>query len=564
MRRAAALLTALLISLLLAPGAAAGTTAAQRGHGPQPAGVQPTRTRPVSPDTAPAPLTVVWPLVAEPVRLPTAPGEPALLRSDAAGTDPLLEQLAPGGRLDALVSALAELRPNGPLAGAVCVAIDPALLDTVSAMTGGYRVRTPAGPVPGTGQDEARRWLARLRVAVDGQCVLALPYADPDLVALSRAGLTDLQALARRTGTRVVQRVLGVTPLTGLAWPAGGVLDQRTLADLVALGTRAVLIEPRALRRQPGEAVGSVPLGSGAPRSGRTAPRGLLVDPLLQRARQPPRQPLLLVPPRRWQVTEPEATTLLRTARQLVTTGQFTPRALPALLDTSPGGSTATLDDPDTPQLPPAVTTQVATIRNTLRDLRVAMRRDPAVDLKPSALLNPLRLGLLRAVSTAWRDEPRQAAVRVNTVRDELAALRASVRIVPPSGPYTLTSSESPLLVTVKNELPVAVAVKVHINPIAGLSTGPPTVATVPARSTRQLLIPAQVERAGQFSTAVRLTTPGGTPLGAPTTLQLRSGAFDAVTVAITGGAGAVLVALVGLRLYRRFRARRAAEAGQG
>ena len=81
----------------------------------------------------------------------------------------------------------------------------------------------------------------------------------------------------------------------------------------------------------------------------------------------------------------------------------------------------------------------------------------------------------------------------------------------------------------------------------------------VPARSTRQLVIPAKVSRAGQFSVDVRLSTPGGTPLGEPSTLQLRSTAFSRVTVALTAGAGAALVALVARRLVRRVRRRREA-----
>jgi len=65
----------------------------------------------------------------------------------------------------------------------------------------------------------------------------------------------------------------------------------------------------------------------------------------------------------------------------------------------------------------------------------------------------------------------------------------------------------------------------------------------------------------GQFSVGARLTTPGGTPLGRPTTLQLQSTALRTVTVALTVGAAAVLVLLVGRRLVRRVKAARAGEA---
>ncbi|MFY9806590.1 MAG: hypothetical protein WAK86_04910, partial [Pseudonocardiaceae bacterium] len=82
----------------------------------------------------------------------------------------------------------------------------------------------------------------------------------------------------------------------------------------------------------------------------------------------------------------------------------------------------------------------------------------------------------------------------------------------------------------------------------------------VPARSTRQLVIPAKMNRAGQFSVDARLSTPGGTPLGEPSTLLLRSAGFSRVTVALTAGAGAALVLLVARRIVRRVR--RTREAG--
>ncbi|MGH3932953.1 MAG: hypothetical protein ACRDTF_23610, partial [Pseudonocardiaceae bacterium] len=245
----------------------------------------------------PTPVTVVWPLAAEPARLPTAPGEPILLAGNDSGSDSIAVQIAPGGRLDGLVGALEQVVPPGsPLASAVCVAVDPLLLETVEAMGRGYRVARPHGTTvgdlsEGTGAQDARSWLARLRSAVQGRCVLPLPYADPDLVALSRAGLTDLEALATSTGIRLVRTLLGVQPLTGVSWPAGGVLDERTLADLVSLQTRAILLEPRGLTPPSDPAADPathiVGLASGAPGSGDAAPFGLLIDPLLTGALDP-------------------------------------------------------------------------------------------------------------------------------------------------------------------------------------------------------------------------------------------------------------------------------------
>ncbi|HWR49288.1 MAG TPA: DUF6049 family protein [Pseudonocardiaceae bacterium] len=552
----------------------------------------------------PAPLTVLWPLAAPPELLPTGPGEPILVHSDRAGTDPLAADIAPGGRLDGLLGALEQAVPPGsPLGAAVCVAVDPLLLETLDGMSHGYRVAYPGGIGEGTGARDARSWLDRLRGAVQGRCVLPLPYADADLVALSRAGLTDLEALATSSGARLVGDLLGVQPLTGVSWPAGEVLDERTLADLTALQTHAVLLDPHDITPQPAPQPPAVGVASDvvslvgsssstadpgtAIMAGRDgAPVGLLVDPLLTGAlargagplsaqdglgalvyRAASDRPILLVPPRRWQAPGTEATALLNTARQLLDAGFVTPRELSALAAIQPAGTGVAVRYPlqaGAEEIPPQVTAEVQRDRDILRDLQVAIVVDPAANLRPAILLDPLRLGLLRGVSTAWRGQPNQAVQTTAEETSRLDELRRSVRIVQPPGPYTLAASDSPLLITVRNELPVGVQVALSLSETAGLRTGGLGLQLVPAHSTRQLVIPAKVSRAGQFSVDARLSTPGGTPLGEPSTLQLRSTAFGTVTVALTAGAGAALVLLVARGIVRRVRRTREAGSAGG
>jgi hypothetical protein len=541
----------------------------------------------------PAPLTVLWPLAAAPDRLPSEPSDPVLLHSDRAGTDPLAADIAPGGRLDGLLGALEQAVPPGsPLGAAVCVAVDPLLLETLDGMSHGYRVSHPGGISDGTGARDARTWLDRLRGAVQGRCVLPLPYADADLVALSRAGLTDLEALATSTGARLVGDLLGVQPLTGVSWPVGQMLDERTLADLTALQTHAVLLDPRGIILAPattpvpadvvslvGGSSSTTNPGIAIPGSHGATPVGVLVDPLVSSAlasttnplstqdglgalayRAASGRPVMLVPPRRWQVRGTEATALLIGARQLLAAGFVTPRELPTLASTRPAGATVAVTYPPqagAEEIPPSVTAEVQRDRNVLRDLQVATVLDPAANLRPAALLDPLRLGLLRGVSAAWRGLPSRAALVTSEESSRLDELRRSVRIVQPPGTYSLAASDSPLLITVSNELPVAMQVQLSLSDTAGLRSGEVGLQLVPARSTRQLVIPAKVSRAGQFSVDARLSTPGGTPLGEPSTLQLRSTAFSRVTVALTAGAGAALVLLVARRLVRRVRRRR-------
>src|SRR4051794_32368603 len=126
----------------------------------------------VPPDTShPVRVTMLWPLADRPRLAAGIPGGSAPVRLI---DDELASSLAPGGRLDTLLSAAdfatsAPVDPGGQTRSALCLAVDPDLLITVNAMTAGYLVNDdPAGGVsspthPGAGQDAAVGWLGRLR-----------------------------------------------------------------------------------------------------------------------------------------------------------------------------------------------------------------------------------------------------------------------------------------------------------------------------------------------------------------------------------------------------------------
>ena len=103
--------------------------------GPDP-GVAPVE--PTAPGDPPG-LTVLYPLVDTPHRLPTVPGEQTLLADDD-----LAGSLAPDGRLGGLLAAFAEGAPAGSaVRAATCLAVDPDLVATAAAMRQGYAVRGP-------------------------------------------------------------------------------------------------------------------------------------------------------------------------------------------------------------------------------------------------------------------------------------------------------------------------------------------------------------------------------------------------------------------------------------
>ncbi|MFC8528982.1 DUF6049 family protein [Nocardia sp. NPDC057227] len=185
---------------------------------------------------APAPpvaTTVLWPLADRPRWVPTEPAEDRgqVLLTD----DELAASLGKGGRLDQLLGALeneigADGARNRTLARSLCLAIDPDLLLTATAMTDGYRVLAspsdPDGPTrDGGGAAQARAWLDRLRVVAAANCTVALPFAQADLSALAAVHDPALTARAVSEPADIVDRILGARSLRGVGIPDSGSID---------------------------------------------------------------------------------------------------------------------------------------------------------------------------------------------------------------------------------------------------------------------------------------------------------------------------------------------------
>ncbi|MFC6092849.1 DUF6049 family protein [Saccharothrix lopnurensis] len=205
---------------------------------------------PPAPPANPAKVTVLWPLADRPRIAGT---NPTVLTDDE-----LADSLAMRGRLWGLLKGY-QSALNSRLGQGVCLAVDPDLLRTVAAMAEGYEVR---GQGAGRGEGEAELWLSQLKLSASGRCVIALPDAGADVVALSRARLTDLGRLAL-AGADVVREVLEVQPTEGLTWPEDGVLDQQALDDLVAGGVTSLVLDQSAVAGTPG--TGPVRLDAGDP-----------------------------------------------------------------------------------------------------------------------------------------------------------------------------------------------------------------------------------------------------------------------------------------------------------
>ena len=563
--------------------------------------------RPASPDpvgSVAADLTVLYPVVDAPRRLPTVPGEQTLLTDDD-----LARSFAPDGRLGGLVAAFGERAPPGSaVRAATCLAVDPDLVATAAAMRQGYLVRTPTGTVPGTGAGAAGTWLDSLSAATRDGCVIALPFADADLVALARGNLGELGERAVSDGFATTAEILGTAVLDDTTWPADGVLDEAALGDVAAGGAQAVVLSPESL----GDGVGVQSARGGVVpvAAAETSPMSaVLADPLLSRAasvaivsptslvdapaartaatsgttraaasaplatqdllaalvfraqRGAPTGagPLVLAPPHRWTTDATGARALLDAVDVLLDSGRLRPRPLAAVVEAGPpaAGPPRRPADPlqvSNRDIPIAVVDSVRETNTDVADLRSAAVPGSDVGAPLDAMFAPLEQAVLRPVSAAWHGRPDLARGAAADAGARIGELRDSVRVLAPPSPYSLGTSDAPLLVTVANGLPVTMEVRLSISSTTGLRTAPIPPQRIPPLGRRQVQVSAEVVRSGQFAVEATVRTPSGRPLGPPSRLLVRSTAYGTITLWLTGSAGVLLVVLAVARVVRRIR----------
>ncbi|MCU1663254.1 MAG: hypothetical protein JWR58_3319 [Pseudonocardia sp.] len=548
------------------------------------------------------PFALLYPIADTPRRVATVPGEPTLLTDDG-----LAASMAPNGRLGGLVAALAQNAPPGSrVRAATCLAIDPDLVETASLMRAGYEVLGAQGaaPVPGTGAEVAGRWLDSLATVAKGGCVIALPYADADLVALTRGGLGALASTTIRDGRQVLADILHTPVVPGVTWPVDGVTDDSTLDQIAAADGRSLVLSANGVEH------GVVQRHSGVvPVAGGQLPQfAVLTDPLLSRAASGPTSvtrpdpgrggavasatpagtvgplstqdaigalafrteagpgrgagaagPLVLAPPHQWAAEGNGASALLASVRELLDAGRIVPGGLEGVLAAGPPAGAAAVPavyplEAGGREIPGVAVDVVRRTSHDIEDLSSAAVPDSRVGVSPDQAFTPLRRGLARPVSAAWRGRPGSATAAANAGAARVAELRGTIRVLEPPSPYSLGTSDAPLLITVANGLPVTVKVNVEIFPSAGLRVAPIEPLTVPPLGRRQVRASAEVTRSGQFVVRAAVRSPQGELLGQPSRLRVRSTAYGTITVWLTASAGVLLVVLAVRRVLRRIR----------
>jgi len=156
---------------------------------------------------------------------------PSLVRKGTLSDDHLAAEVGQNGRLTALLKAAETATPS--------FAVDPALIEELQTMAGGYQVLDSEGATSaGTGQADATRWLEgfqRLQSSHDGYRLL---YGSPDIAALVHDGQESVLSDAANAHNLVES----TRSLPLLVLPPGGAADAATARAAAALQPAAIVL----------------------------------------------------------------------------------------------------------------------------------------------------------------------------------------------------------------------------------------------------------------------------------------------------------------------------------
>jgi Family of unknown function (DUF6049) len=506
-------------------------------------------------DELPAvPVALLWPLATQPSLLPDG----TLLGDNLAGL------LAPGGSLSALVEV--------PGTTPVTWVVDPDLLVTAGTMADGYAVTAADGTTSeGSGAADAEAWLSRFGAATEGDELLLLPYANPDLPAVARddeRAATDTAKQALTATADWVSRAQ-LAGGTAIAWPGSGVADEPTLSALAAAGAQTVVLARDAVvgttdgaraQVRAGDATLDAVLTDGGlesaiaataaadPVAGVTALRQAWLAETAMAALAadgaavaPPL--LVAAPPPGWQ---PSADA----ARALVDVWVKTPWAHPtALADLPAGVDSATQTDPATTavptELPPEYVAAVAALK---RD----SARYAALLAEPDALVEELKTATLRSLATTWRGVPEAGTGYTAEVTAAVALRVGEVSVLVPES-VTLSSNKGTFPLTVSNGLPqpVLVSVAVVADYPDRLSVADVSPQRVEAGENATVEVTAEATANGRVPVTVRLTAADGSQLGPSQRMVVNATDYGTIGWVVIGLAVALFVAAAVLRLIR-------------
>lgn len=558
--------------------------------------------------TAPlTPLSVswLWPLIDVPHVLP----DDLLATSSGArfANDDLAASVRPGGRLDRALQVVEAVTPTVRMT----LVIDPQLINELLLMGEGYTVALGGvAPVEGAGGEAARLWLARLKAVAGEHDLVLTGLADPDLDSVAAGGLPRTGPLSAAMAQRI-SSALGAPYRTDLIWPIDETLSQPSADLALSSGAGSVLLRDSALSGGTRPDMGSSSGGTtGEVRglsdtaltplaiSGSTtsAGAGVVLDSSLRRR--------VIEATEAAQVRGAGDTTPL-TADDDAATAATRVQALISELAMWPlagaaGGGYVALApdravDPDALAAAAAILATASIGWTTVTPVREAVQTAPRIargalaesmgasgldssivsavraadsGLRAAAdLLGPAGSSSLAtaqaalgvATSSAWREDPGPGLAYARFADAAARSVVTGVTVVTPdNASYSLSSENSPLIITVRNDLEFAVSIRLKVNPATAAANGFRAddigVQVIEAGTARTLQIPAHFERSGRFEVVAQLATETGAPLGDPVRLSVLCTAYGTVALTITVAAFALLLLLLLFRGVRGLR----------
>lgn len=177
----------------------------------------------------------------------------------------------------------------------------------------------------------------------------------------------------------------------------------------------------------------------------------------------------------------------------------------------------------------------------------------------PADLVTQVSDLALAELSYFTRADPTGALGRIRDNASTLDDLLTSVRVDDNLRAVTLSGDTGAFGVTLVNPLDVPVVVAVRAEASDSLTLGPVEPVRVAPRSRRRLLLQATVQRQGVHSLTLQVTDAEGSELGSSSTISVRAAQVSGLLWFIMGGGLVMLFGAIGVRLFRRVRARRTA-----
>lgn len=513
------------------------------------------------PDQAVPPINLawLWPLADHPAR--TASG---VLLDDRT---PIA--LSPGGRLHQL-AVIGSERPS-----ILTWVIDPALLQTAASISDGYFVESDGKVVAGDRAPQAGEWLDLLRRAVPPGAAHAMAYADLDAIAVQRADMPNDVVRSVTGASTVASQSLGFAIPGGFYWPPGGQLDRTTANLLASAGNSTVVLANANSGADRG--VGA-PLANGIASMG--TPSGsmsaIIVEPRLASTLAMPQRnaaevlqarqrflaetglaaqlatspTVLVAAPEdiRWSPSKRFIAPLLRATEEAP---WLRPALLPDLLAASRSILLRQSVDPSV-GLPDAYLERV-------RRAQIRMSRVASVLQDPSPVTDPYSAAILRAQSSAWRDDESTGERLVRSINAGLAERAGLVRVLS-TGTITFSGDVGRVPVTVANDSDQTVTVGLALlsTPSTRLSSDPVQDIVIEPGRKVSLDVTARVVGSDPLPVRVQLLTPEGDRYGSPGTITLISAAYARAASWVVIAAFIALSIFVVVGVIQRIRRARA------